>query len=251
MLDFFFLPCILLESILKRSTMLFMKTSTPCQQCPSPCVSAWLFEEDKKQGKKDSLFTSATQSTYQKGDSIFSLGDPADSLYLIHKGNIKLVNYDSDGREKIVAFFGKGEWIWEGLFLEQPTFPFHGVAMDEVVVCKVPVSIVRNHLKDGRGALSVIEILSKKLHDANERNMILSTTDPKAKIARLFAYRASQFHRDSFSMKLSDIASAVSLRPETVSRKISELLQDGVLEKKGRSAFRICDFDALVEIVNS
>ena len=52
-------------------------------------------------------------------------------------------------------------------------------------------------------------------------------------------------------MKLSDIASAVSLRPETVSRKISELLQDGVLEKKGRSAFRICDFDALVEIVNS
>ena len=114
--------------------MLFMKTKTPCQQCPSPCVSAWLFEEDKKQGKKDSLFTSAIQSTYQKGDSIFSLGDPADSLYLIHKGNIKLVNYDSDGREKIVAFFGKGEWIWEGLFLEQPTFPFHGIAMDEVVV---------------------------------------------------------------------------------------------------------------------
>lgn len=227
-----------------------METKTPCQQCPSPCVTAWLSEEERKQ-EKDSLFHSAIRSTYQKGDAIFSLGDPADSLYLIHKGNIKLVNYDSDGREKIVAFFGKGEWIWEGLFLEQPTLPFHGVAMDEVVICKIPASIVKNHLKDGRGALSVIEVLSKKLHDANERNMILSTTDPKAKIARLFAYRASQIHSDSFSMKLNDIAFSVSLRPETVSRKITELLQDGVLEKKGRSDFRICDFDALVEIANS
>ena len=49
-------------------------------------------------------------------------------------------------------------------------------------------------------------------------------------------------------LKLEDIAAHVSLRPETVSRKLGELLNDKILEKVGQSSFRILNYEKLVHI---
>ena len=49
-------------------------------------------------------------------------------------------------------------------------------------------------------------------------------------------------------LKLEDIAAHVSLRPETVSRKLGELMNEGIIEKVGQSSFRILDFERLVDI---
>ena len=197
------------------------------------------------------LYSKTINLSFGKGDIVFSSGDPAKYLYLIRRGEVKLVNYDADGREKIVSFFGEGELIWEGIFLQGSRLPFTGIASNDVELSAIPSNLIEQVLKEGQGAASLLAVLSKKLHDANERNMILSTSEPKAKIARLFVYCSTHSGSYSVKMKLEDIASTISLRPETVSRKLGELTRSGVLEKVGQSTYKIKDFDALLDISKS
>ena len=51
--------------------------------------------------------------------------------------------------------------------------------------------------------------------------------------------------------KLDDIAGSVGLRPETVSRYIRRMVNDGLIEKVGQSGIRITDFAAMQLLVNS
>ena len=52
------------------------------------------------------------------------------------------------------------------------------------------------------------------------------------------------------TLRLDDIAGSVGLRAETVSRNVRKLVTDGLIEKVGRSGFRIPDFERLNSFVS-
>ena len=98
-------------------------------------------------------------------------------------------------------------------------------------------------------ALRVINMLSNKLHDANERSRILSISEPVRRIAAFLIYREKRSNEPFVTLRLDDIAGSVGLRPETVSRNIRRLMNEGLIEKVGRSGFRIPDFEKLNSFV--
>jgi len=54
-----------------------------------------------------------TVATYAKDQSIFQLGDPADFVFYIQKGKVKLTVISEQGREAVVAFLGDDEFFGE------------------------------------------------------------------------------------------------------------------------------------------
>ncbi|MDO5330452.1 MAG: Crp/Fnr family transcriptional regulator [Bacillota bacterium] len=187
----------------------------------------------------------------EKGEFIFREGDPADCLFVIKSGRVKLTSYDVEGRERIIAIFGNGETIWESVFLEERSFPFSAVALGKVDCCKLYSVDFEQAISEGESAMRSIKLLSKKLHDANQRNMILSSSDPKIKIARLFLYRQEIDAGRVLTMRLDDIAATLSIRPETASRKLRELIDDGIIYKSGQSNFIIKNYDELKKIAEN
>lgn len=214
--------------------------------CLHPSFLEELGEEVRKNILSKMIFTS-----YDKGDVIFQEGDKADSLYIIRKGNIKLARYDGEGREQIVSIFSPGDTLWISVFLKgrkSIIYPYSGVCLDNVIVGKMLKDDFESLIQDTHSALEIIGLLSKKLHDANERNLMISVSDPKAKIAKLFLYRLNHIKGDVIKLKLEDIAAHVSLRPETVSRKLNEMIDDKIIKKVGQSSFVILDYKELVNI---
>jgi len=58
---------------------------------------------------------------YPAKTEIIRPGDPADVLYYIIEGSVTIVMEDDDGREIILTYLNKGEFIGEmGLFIHQP-----------------------------------------------------------------------------------------------------------------------------------
>jgi CRP/FNR family transcriptional regulator, cyclic AMP receptor protein len=57
---------------------------------------------------------------YRKAAVVFQQTDPADAVFYIHKGRIKLAVASSDGREAVIAFLGPGEFFGEGCLIGQP-----------------------------------------------------------------------------------------------------------------------------------
>ena len=57
---------------------------------------------------------------YQRGDVIFTQGDPCEHVMYIQKGNVKLSVLSKSGREAVVGMLGAGEFFGEGCLAGQP-----------------------------------------------------------------------------------------------------------------------------------
>ena len=57
--------------------------------------------------------------TFQKGEKIFSQGDPADSIYFIQSGRIKITVVSAAGKEAVLAMPGPHDFVGEGALVNQ------------------------------------------------------------------------------------------------------------------------------------
>lgn len=195
--------------------------------------------------RRDQIMGSAIRRKYRKGSYLFREEDPCDGIYLIHSGKVKLCTYDADGREEIAGIFWAGEIIWEGLFIDDSTYPYDAVCLDTTDICKLPREDIESLIEDPRIALKVVGLLSRKLRAANERVLLLTTEDPKARIAGFLLRQSKYAGSDTITMRLEEISASIHLRPETVSRKIKELEREEMIAKTGQSSIRIIDFQGL------
>jgi CRP/FNR family transcriptional regulator, cyclic AMP receptor protein len=61
----------------------------------------------------------ATISTYQSNQVVFSQDDPANSVFYIDKGEVKLIVLSEQGKEAIIAILGPGDFFGEGCLAGQ------------------------------------------------------------------------------------------------------------------------------------
>lgn len=229
----------------------FCKKKYHCKDCDNRCVNNIAFLKDLPEAFQNALMEKAEYKKFRKNSYIFHEGDPVGAVNIVRKGRIKLTTIDSDGRERIIGIFSNNDTIWEGIFLDGSVYPYNAVCLTDTHICKIYKEDVEYAVQDSALAQNVISMLSRKLHDANERNLILSISNPTAKIAKFLLYRDRQNPKDIISLKLDDIAASVALRPETVSRKIRSLIDMGYIQRVDQSGIRIIDFQALNDIVNN
>jgi CRP-like cAMP-binding protein len=61
-----------------------------------------------------------TVAAYARNAAVFQQADPADSVFYIQKGRIKLLVSSAQGKEAVVAILGPGEFFGEGCLIGQP-----------------------------------------------------------------------------------------------------------------------------------
>jgi Cyclic nucleotide-binding domain len=60
-----------------------------------------------------------TISAYRANSRIFAQGDPADAIFCIEKGKVKLSVVSKQGKEAVVALLGEGDFFGEGCLAGQ------------------------------------------------------------------------------------------------------------------------------------
>jgi CRP-like cAMP-binding protein len=78
-----------------------------------------------------------TVSRYAKNAVVFQQGGPADAVFHVHKGRIKLVVESDEGKEAVVAILGPGEFFGEGCLIGQPLRLATARAMVECEIMRV------------------------------------------------------------------------------------------------------------------
>lgn len=204
--------------------------------------------EELNEGIEGLLMDYSKQESIKKNSYLFSEGEAVDSICIIRKGRVKLCRYDSLGREQIVTILSDNDIIWEGMFLDGSIYPYSAVCLTNASICRIHRDDFSKIVNDPVAAMNTIVLLSKKLHDANERNMLLSTKDPMARLAGFLMYRVDRSTDEDVVLKLDDIAASVNLRTETVSRKLRELEKMNFIERLGHARIRVLDRDALRDI---
>ena len=81
-----------------------------------------------------------TTADYQKGDVVFTQGDPADAVFYVQRGKIKIVVTSEQGKEAVVAILGTGAFFGEGCLVAQPLRLATASAIAESAVMRLPKS---------------------------------------------------------------------------------------------------------------
>jgi CRP-like cAMP-binding protein len=76
-------------------------------------------------------------SFYKKGEVIFSQGKPADSVFYIQNGKVKITVVSRQGKEAVVAVLGPDEFCGEGCLAGQPKRMARASAMTECEIMKL------------------------------------------------------------------------------------------------------------------
>ena len=98
--------------------------------------------------------------------SVFRQGDPADALFYIRRGKIKLTVISPQGKEAIIAILGIGEFFGEGCIAGQPLRMATAVAITDCTLDKIDKSLMMRMLHEHH---DVAELFGKHLLTRNIR----------------------------------------------------------------------------------
>jgi CRP/FNR family cyclic AMP-dependent transcriptional regulator len=89
-----------------------------------------------------------TISKYRKGQVVFAQGDPADSVFYIREGRIKIAVVSDQGKEAVVAFLKAGDFIGEGCLTGRPRRISTARALQDSVITRLDKATMARMLRD-------------------------------------------------------------------------------------------------------
>ena len=85
---------------------------------------------------------------YKKRTAVFSQGDPADSVFYILKGKVKLTVVSKEGKEAIVALLDTGSFFGEGCLAGQPRRMASATAVSDCLLLSVGKKAIMRLLQE-------------------------------------------------------------------------------------------------------
>ena len=165
-----------------------------------------------------------TVFAYQNSQIIFSQGEPADSIFYIQEGQVKLTVLSEQGKEAIVAVLGSGDFCGEGCLAGQPRRMATAAAMDDCKIMRLEKAAMIRLLHDEQefSERFMAHLLARNVRvEADLVDQLFNSSEKR--LARLLLILA-KFGKDG--------------RPEPVIAKISqEMLADMIGTTRSRVSF--------------
>lgn len=185
------------------------------------------------------------KKSFDKNEIIFEEGNLPTHYYQIISGEVKMSNYNDDGREFIQGIFYKGQSFGEPpLFLNQ-NYPANAIAVDNSEVLFLPKSNFLKLLEENAAvSIKIIENLAQRLYYKSVMAAEMSTQEPEHRVLKLIDHGIAYFNfkKDTngylINFTRQQIGDLTGLRVETVIRTIKALEKKGLLKIINRKVYR-------------
>lgn len=189
----------------------------------------------------DALDRIGTRSVVKRGATIFYEGDPADSVYKVVSGAVRTSKLMADGRRYVSDFLFPGDFFGMNDAQERA---LTAEALCDAIVVRYPrrsfYDVVEHEPRIGRLLLAV---LCGGLATAQDRMLLLGRKTAVEKIASFLLGLAERVsaNRITLPMNRLDIADHLGLTIETVSRVLSQLKGNHLIQIPDSSHVVILD----------
>ncbi len=193
----------------------------------------------------------ADRPQLKKSDYLFRSGDKFQSLYALKSGAIKTYGSTRGGREQITGFHFPGELI--GLdAIGNNRHNCNAVALEKTVVCELPYKNIENiSLQIPSIQQEITRLMSLEIRNDEEMLMAIGSMRAEQRVAcflfslyRRLSLRSKEKRTFRLSMTREEIGNYLGLSLETVSRRMSSLHEDGVIDVENR-LIKLKDIDRL------
>ncbi len=202
------------------------------------------------QDEQHEIISKSKHMNFKKGDIIIRESEPADKILIVRFGKVKLNHFSAEGKEFVTDILVESDIYGEQNIFSGGKFNVNAVALESTGICLISQSDIQKMIMNRpESGIKLLSVIGSKLSTANKLIELLSINDAKVRLAGFLLYRSTRIRKDLIELSRDDIAAYINLTRETVSRKLSELKEERILELNGHRKIKILDKEALREIL--
>lgn len=222
----------------------------PCDTCKARDLSVCAPLSPEEQQR---LVAIMRPVTVEPNRSIFDEAEPAEYVYNVTAGAVKIYKLLPDGRRQITGFLFSGDFL--GL-THNESYAYSAEALAPTKLCRFPRRKLENLMEElPKLEHGLLGMASHELAAAQDQMMLLGRKSARERVASFIlllseaAIRHGQPGDPVFlPMSRGDIADYLGLTIETVSRTLTQLKTQGLIRLLDEKRIRLSKADALREI---
>jgi len=182
---------------------------------------------------------SNTIKLYQKGEFIYFTDDPANNIFLISNGKVKILNYTEGGEEVVKSILSKGDIFGELVVLgEEKRSDFAQVLEKDTYVCQMNLELLEGLMLENKTfALSIHKLIGLRIKKLERRLDSLVFKDVRTRLEEFIVdlvetsdakpggvIKVPHFYTHK------DMADLIGTSRQTVTTTLNELKNEGLLD---------------------
>jgi CRP/FNR family transcriptional regulator len=225
------------------------RPNDPCAACAVRMLSVCNAIDDEHLHRLAGIVATRDVEAHQ---TFVNEGDPADHLFNVTGGTVKVYKLLADGRQQITGFLFAGDFL--GLSSNQH-YVYSAEAVTRVTYCRFPRKKLEQLLADFPAMEHrLLGIASNELAAAQDQMLLLGRKTAREKVASFILFLSRRAAKAGLKanpvevpMTRADIADYLGLTIETVSRIFTQLRKDKLIELPSADLVRILDGEGLEE----
>ena len=180
---------------------------------------------------------------YPKKSTLIHRGDVADTLYYIVEGSVSVLIKDENGKEMILSYLSKGDFLGElALFEDEPKRTAWVKTREACVIAEISFTRFKQLVQTNPEILMRLsKQMADRLQSTSEKVSDLAFLDVTGRIAQTLLNLCKQpdamTHPDGMQIKITrqEIGQIVSCSSETVGRVLKLLEEQGLISAHGKT----------------
>ncbi len=194
--------------------------------------------------------------TYKKGELIVREGEPGQWFTVIREGSAKAYRITPDGREQILYIFPENDYFGARFLFTGDKVPYSVEALEETRVCMLSKSQFSHLLSEhSEIAMEIIEAMAKRMSRLESVMQSMGARNAEMRVAALlldfkdsYGQMSGDYPIITLPLSREGLANYLGLARETLSRKFSQLEEEGIIESVGNKRVKILNLEALEEL---
>lgn len=198
-----------------------------------------------KPGARTALAAMAREHACAAGDTLFRQGDACPGVFVVGSGLVRVFKLSPSGKEQVLHLAGPGATFAEAAVIGGFNCPAFAQAVEPSTVAVIPsADFTRFLASDHQSCIDLLAGLAGWLHHVVDLLEDLTLRDAAGRLARHLLSNAGADGVVSLPALRKHLASHLNLTPETLSRTLRRLTEDGCIAAD-RDAISVIDRERL------
>jgi CRP-like cAMP-binding protein len=213
-----------------------MTTSTPTAEVAGELARHYLFSAlaPEELGR---VAQASARRHLERGEVLFEQGQRATHFFLVSSGHVKLYRLSPSGQEKVVDIMGPRRTFAEAvMFMQGGTYPVFAESLEGAEVIAVENATFQDVLRHSADtSFRLMAAMSVHLHDLVSEVEGLTLHNASYRVVSYLLHDEAGGGTVHLDLPKHAIAGLLSMKPETFSRVLASLRDQGLVEVQGQS----------------
>lgn len=183
-----------------------------------------------------------------RNEQLYGAGENNPFLMIIHSGQVKIFRITESGHEQLIRVLGEGDFLGDMSFISGAPKDHFATTLETAEICALHHDDLRDYLlRYPSVTYKMLETLSSRLESTERQLSALAGEDADHRLAAYLLELADEHPTAKFPLPIAkkDVASFLGLTPETLSRKLTQFEDAGMIRQHPRRTIELVDVPAL------